>query len=63
VQAFWAMKVYFGMHTNAAVCAPAFIKLAEIRQSSRRTGSEPSTQQIRFACAAIAIVIISKISA
>jgi hypothetical protein len=56
-------EVYFAMHTDAAVCAPAFINLAEIRQSSRRMGSEPRTQQIRFAREAIAIVIIPKISA
>lgn len=32
------MKSLSPWHTNAAVCAQAFIKLAEIRQSSRRTG-------------------------
>jgi hypothetical protein len=31
------MKSLSPWHTNAAVCAPAFIKLTEIRQSSRRT--------------------------
>src|SRR5213596_691689 len=33
----WPMKSLSPWHTNAAVCASAFIKPAEIRQSSRRT--------------------------
>jgi len=33
----WPMKSLSPWHTNAAVCASAFIKPAEIRQSSPRT--------------------------
>ena len=51
------MKSLSPWHTNAAVCASAFIKPAEIRQSSPRTDLDENTAK-RFPCEAIAITII-----
>jgi hypothetical protein len=62
------MKSRSPWHTNAAVCAQAFIKLAEIRQLAKAFGvnlldervqdEEHGQYVLRFACAAIAIIII-----
>src|SRR5882724_9365680 len=53
----WPMKSLSPWHTNAAVCASAFIKPAEIRQSSPRTDLDENTAK-RFPCEAIAITFI-----